>query len=48
MDFVVVALIGLILTIAIIYIVKSKKNGNKCIGCPDGKKCSGSGCGSKC
>ena len=33
--------IVLVLGGAIFYIVKSKKNGVKCIGCPDAKVCSG-------
>lgn len=38
---VVVAIVGA----AVFYIVKEKKKGVKCIGCPDGATCSGS-CGS--
>ena len=30
---------------AMAYVIKSKKRGVKCIGCPDGHKCSGN-CGS--
>ncbi len=36
--------IVLIVGLAIAYIVKEKKNGAKCIGCPSGKSC-GSSCG---
>ena len=28
-----------IITLALIYIIKSKKNGQKCIGCPYSKQC---------
>ena len=37
-----VAIIAAILAAAIIYIVRSKKKGRKCIGCPEGgcKTCS--------
>ena len=35
---------------AIFYIVKCKKKGVKCIGCPDARKCAGkcSGCSGSC
>ncbi len=35
---------------AIWYIVRAKKKGIKCIGCPDGAKCSGrcAGCSGNC
>ncbi len=41
-----ILVLALILGGAIVYIVKAKKKGRKCIGCPDGAKCSGkcSGC----
>ena len=40
----------LVLGGAIFYIVKCKKNGVKCIGCPDASKCSGkcAGCSGNC
>ena len=46
------AAIAAILTAAISYIHKQKKQGVKCIGCPDSKTCSGTcgscpGCGTK-
>ena len=40
-DYVVIAVIALILGSAIFYIRKAKKSGKKCIGCPDGGACSG-------
>ena len=35
---------------AVAYIIKAKKSGQKCIGCPDAKTCSGncSGCKLDC
>ena len=39
-DIIVVAVIGLILCAAIAYIIKAKKSGKKCIGCPVGCSCS--------
>ena len=44
-DYIVIAVILAILGGAAWYIYKSKKNGRKCIGCPDGSSCASSGCG---
>ena len=44
-DWIVVGVIILILTAVITYIVKEKKNGAKCIGCPSSKTCSAKQCG---
>lgn len=38
---IVIALLVLILGGAALYIRKAKKNGRKCIGCPDSGDCSG-------
>ena len=43
-DIILILVIGLIVGSAVGYIIKAKKNGQKCIGCPDCKTCSGS-CG---
>ena len=46
-DIIVIAVIALIVGGAIAYVVKAKKNGKKCIGCPYGSKCgkgSSNGC----
>jgi len=45
-DYIVIAVIGLIIGLAVGYIWKAKKKGKKCIGCPDSGTCSGqcSGC----
>lgn len=40
-------LIGVIVG-AVVYIYKAKKNGKKCIGCPDGCNCGKSGSCSSC
>lgn len=34
-------IVGLILVGAVLYIIKAKKKGVKCIGCPAGATCSG-------
>ena len=45
-----IAVIILIVGGATAYIIRAKKNGQKCIGCPDSKTCGGSsgGCGGSC
>lgn len=50
-NIVVIAIVAVIIGLASLYIYKSKKNGVKCIGCPEGASCGGncagcSGCGS--
>ena len=42
--FIVVVLLLLILGFAVGYIVRAKKKGQKCIGCPSGGKCGKDGC----
>lgn len=38
-DFIVIAIIAIVVGAAISYIIKEKKRGVKCIGCPDGCSC---------
>lgn len=40
-DLIIVGILLLIIGAAITYIVKAKKSGAKCIGCPAGGNCSG-------
>ena len=40
-DYLVLALIAVILGLVVFYIIRSKKKGSKCIGCPDGASCNG-------
>lgn len=40
-NFIIIAIIVVILTSAVLYIQKQKKKGVRCIGCPDGTKCAG-------
>ncbi len=49
-NFIIIAIVVLIVALAVTYIVKAKKKGVKCIGCPEGSKCSGncSGCSCGC
>ena len=48
----IIAIIAVLIIVggAVAYIVKAKRSGQKCIGCPDGKTCSGrcSGCQGSC
>ena len=46
-NIIVVAIVAVVLGAAIAYIIKAKKSGKKCIGCPGGGCCSGN-CGSGC
>ncbi len=38
-DGIVFAVIALIISLAIVYIVHAKKSGQKCVGCPHSKTC---------
>ena len=46
-DYVIIAIVVLILGLSVWFIWKSKKSGKKCIGCPDSGSCSG-GCAGNC
>lgn len=39
-DIIAVAVILLVIGGAVLYIIRAKKNGKKCIGCPDSCSCS--------
>lgn len=49
-DVIILGILLLIVGLAVWYIVKAKKSGKKCIGCPDSGSCSGkcSGCSYGC
>ena len=49
-NFIIIAVLVLIIGFAAWYVYKSKNNGRKCIGCPDSGSCSGacSGCSCGC
>lgn len=40
-DIIILAVVALIVGLASLYVYKTKKKGQKCIGCPDAKNCSG-------
>lgn len=47
MDYIILGVIAVAVGLAIAYIIKAKKSGKKCIGCPNGGSCGGS-CSSCC
>ncbi len=49
-DYLILVIVAVILGAALLYLRKARKKGIKCIGCPDGAKCSGScsGCSGNC
>ena len=47
-DFIIIAIVLGIVAAIIGYIIKAKKNGNKCIGCPESKFCGGSCANCQC
>lgn len=47
-DFIIIAIVAVILGGAAFYVYKAKKSGKKCIGCPDSSSCSGGGCNGNC
>ena len=46
-DYIIIAIVVLILGLAVWFIRKSRKSGKKCIGCLDSGSCSG-GCSGNC
>ena len=47
-DYIAIAVVVLTLSAAVFYIVRAKKRGEKCVGCPYAKQCGGKcngGCG---
>lgn len=46
-NYIVIAVLALIIGAAVFYVYRAKKSGQKCIGCPYSKQCSGS-CGGNC
>ncbi len=47
-DIIVIAVIVLVVGSALAYIIKAKKSGKKCIGCPDSCSCSAKESGNGC
>ncbi len=40
-DWIIIGILLLVVGGAVAYIIKAKRSGKKCIGCPDGSACSG-------
>lgn len=47
-DLIVIGVIVLIIGLAAWYVIRSKKSGKKCIGCPDSCACDRKECGGCC
>ena len=47
-DYIIIAAIVLVLGGAVAYIIKAKKSGKRCIGCPDSDSCCGRNCSCGC
>lgn len=50
-DFLILGILLLLVGLAVRYIIKAKKNGTKCIGCPSSGQCGtshGCSCGGSC
>lgn len=47
-NFIVIAIVVVIIGLAAFYVYKAKKSGKKCIGCPDGGSCQGCSGGADC
>ena len=47
-NFIIVAVIAVIVGAALAYVIKAKKSGAKCIGCPDSKTCASKNASSCC
>ena len=47
-DIIVVAIVVVVLGLAIGYIVRQKRSGAKCIGCPHSKTCTSGSCNCGC
>lgn len=43
-NYIVIAVLALIIGGAVFYVLKQRKKGVKCIGCPNGDNCSGDCC----
>ena len=46
-DYIAIAAVVLIVGAAVFYIVRAKKRGEKCVGCPYAKQCGGN-CNGRC
>ena len=47
-DYIIIAVIALIIGGALAYVIKETKRGKRCIGCPDSEACQKASCGGNC
>ena len=47
-DIIVIAIVILVVGAAVAYIIREKKKGVKCIGCPHAKECASKNCSGGC
>ena len=47
-NYIIIGIILIVVGLAVAYIIKAKKNGKKCIGCPHGASCTGKKDGESC
>ncbi len=47
-DFIIIAVLVVVIGLAAWYVYKAKKSGKKCIGCPDSGSCHSKECGCSC
>ncbi len=49
-NYIIIAVVVIVVSLAVLYIYKAKKSGKKCIGCPEAASCGGncSGCSCSC
>ena len=47
-DIIIIAIIVIILALALIYVIRQKKQGVKCIGCPYAKECAQKSANNSC
>lgn len=47
-NIIIIAVILAVVALAVFYIIKAKKSGKKCIGCPDSGACSAKKCEGGC
>ena len=49
LDYLLIGAVALLLGIIVLFVIRAKKKGKKCIGCPSSRHCSGcNGCSGNC
>lgn len=47
-NYIIIAVLAVIIGLAAFYVYRAKKSGKKCIGCPDSGSCSSNSCSGSC